>query len=726
MNKLKQLSWSFRRIAQIQGSSIDRLRLKDAESYLSEDLDSLEDVRVLCEQLDIKIQRVELKEPDRTLLPLLAYVNGSGWGVVTDRHPDGSWLFVQEKKEAYLSGNDDVAVLALIETGQLVNDKTGLFSSLIGKVFSSHKGVISEVVFASIFINALAVAVSLYTMQVYDRVIPTRSEETLIILTTGVFLIIVLEFIMKLARSRVINSVVIQMDGALTRNIFDRLLNVRVDQLSGSVGTLAGQIRGYEQVRGFLTASTLFTLVDFPMALLFIGLIAYIGTPLMAAAPAFFGLIAILVGLMMGRRINKLALVGAKASNQKTGLLVEVVEGVETIKAGSGGWKFLARWLKVSNETIHNDVKVRNSTESVQYIAGMLHQISYASIVVAGALAATEGLITMGALIACSILSGRILQPVMQIPNLLVQRAHSLAAVDGLEQLYGLESDHHGIQRPLTPGHLSGELTIDKVQFAYGEGPLALQVANLKIKQGDKVGVLGPIGAGKSTLLRLLSGMYRPQEGRILLDGLDLAHINRQVISQNIGYLQQDHRLFQGTLRENLLIGLPDPGDEVIHKALMRSGLLRLVSVHPQGLELPIFEGGKGLSGGQRQLVAFTRLLLCETIVLLLDEPTATMDNEQERLCLSVLQEELTPEKTLVLATHKPALLSLVDRLLVIMGNQIVMDGPRDEVLAQLAGNGASSLGKNKAVDPDLSPPISTGVKIVNTNIINNGGLSSG
>jgi ATP-binding cassette subfamily C protein LapB len=380
----------------------------------------------------------------------------------------------------------------------------------------------------------------------------------------------------------------------------------------------------------------------------------------------------------------------------------------------------------VSNETIHNDVKVRNSTESVQYIAGMLHQISYASIVVAGALAATEGLITMGALIACSILSGRILQPVMQIPNLLVQRAHSLAAVDGLEQLYGLESDHHGIQRPLTPGHLSGELTVDKVQFAYGEGPLALQVANLKIKQGDKVGVLGPIGAGKSTLLRLLSGMYRPQEGRILLDGLDLAHINRQVISQNIGYLQQDHRLFQGTLRENLLIGLPDPGDEVIHKALMRSGLLRLVSVHPQGLELPIFEGGKGLSGGQRQLVAFTRLLLCETIVLLLDEPTATMDNEQERLCLSVLQEELTPEKTLVLATHKPALLSLVDRLLVIMGNQIVMDGPRDEVLAQLAGNGASSLGKNKAVDPDLSPPISTGVKIVNTNIINNGGLSSG
>jgi ATP-binding cassette subfamily C protein LapB len=264
------------------------------------------------------------------------------------------------------------------------------------------------------------------------------------------------------------------------------------------------------------------------------------------------------------------------------------------------------------------------------------------------------------------------------------------------------------------------------VEFAYGEGPLALQVANLKIKQGDKVGVLGPIGAGKSTLLRLLSGMYRPQEGRVLLDGLDLAHINRQVISQNIGYLQQDHRLFQGTLRENLLIGLPDPGDEVIHKALTRSGLLRLVSVHPKGLELPIFEGGKGLSGGQRQLVAFTRLLLCETIVLLLDEPTATMDNEQERLCLSVLQEELTPEKTLVLATHKPALLALVDRLLVIMGNQIVMDGPRDQVLAQLASNGASSLGKNKAVDPDSSPPTGSRVKIVNTNITNNGGLSSG
>jgi ATP-binding cassette subfamily C protein LapB len=230
---------------------------------------------------------------------------------------------------------------------------------------------------------------------------------------------------------------------------------------------------------------------------------------------------------------------------------------------------------------------------------------------------------------------------------------------------------------------------LHNVKFSYGDNPLALVIAQLDIQPKERIAVLGPIGAGKSTLLRLLSGLYCPQEGSLLLDNLDLAHINRQVVSQNVGYLQQDHRLFQGTLRENLLIGLPDPGDDALLTAMRRTGMDRFVASHPKGLDRAIMEGGKGLSGGQKQLVAFTRLILCSPSVMLLDEPTATMDDEQERRCLSVLAQEAQAGKTMVIVTHKPSVLPLVTRIIVIAGNSIVLDGPRDVVLQQLQSNNA-------------------------------------
>jgi ATP-binding cassette subfamily C protein LapB len=225
---------------------------------------------------------------------------------------------------------------------------------------------------------------------------------------------------------------------------------------------------------------------------------------------------------------------------------------------------------------------------------------------------------------------------------------------------------------------------LSDIKFAYGDNPPALVVPKLEIHPQERIAILGPIGAGKSTLLRLLSGLYHPQEGRVLLDNLDLDHIHRQVLSQHIGYLQQDHRLFQGTLRENLLIGLPDPGDDALLAAMRRTGMDHLVASHPKGLGRPIMEGGKGLSGGQKQLVAFTRLILCNPSILLLDEPTATMDEEQERRCLSVLAQEAQAGKTMVIVTHKPSVLPLVTRLIVVAGNSIVLDGPRDVVLQQL------------------------------------------
>jgi ATP-binding cassette subfamily C protein LapB len=282
----------------------------------------------------------------------------------------------------------------------------------------------------------------------------------------------------------------------------------------------------------------------------------------------------------------------------------------------------------------------------------------------------------------------------MAIPGLLVQHAHAQAALQGIERIYQLKTDHHGTPSPLAPTQIGGHFKLEDVTFAYGDNPPALSIGQWEVKPAERIAILGPIGAGKSTLLRILSGMYTPQAGRVLLDQLDLSHINRQVVCQHIGYLQQDHRLFQGSLRENLLIGMPDPGDEAILHAMKQTGMDRFVASHPRGLARQIAEGGKGLSGGQKQLVAFTRLVLCDPTVWLLDEPTASMDDDQERRCLSVLAQRAQQGKTLVIVTHKPSLLPLVNRMVVMSGNGIVLDGARDQVLNELQARHAKATGQ--------------------------------
>jgi ATP-binding cassette subfamily C protein LapB len=428
----------------------------------------------------------------------------------------------------------------------------------------------------------------------------------------------------------------------------------------------------------------LFTLIDLPLALVFLVLIMWIATPWVALVPTVAALLVLYLGLAMREQTRLHAKLGAALANMKTGLLVEAVEGIETIKAGSGGWKFLSRWIEVNSTTIQNDLKMRRTSEGANYWTAAVQQIAYAGLIAVGAMVVMRGEMTMGALIACSILIGRILAPIMALPNLMVQHAHAQAALEGIERLYNLKADMDDVDQALAPDSIQGQYRLESVKFAYGDNPPSLIVPRLSIQPGERVAVVGPIGAGKSTLLRLLSGLYQPQEGRIHLDDLDITQIQRQVLNQHIGYLQQDHRLFQGTLRENLLIGLPDPGDESLLQAMRRTGMDQFVAAHPKGLARPISEGGKGLSGGQKQLVAFTRLVLCNPQIMLLDEPTATMDDEQERKCLMVLWQEAQNGKTLIVVTHKPSLLALVNRIVVIAGNQIVLDGPRDAVLNQL------------------------------------------
>jgi ATP-binding cassette subfamily C protein LapB len=337
---------------------------------------------------------------------------------------------------------------------------------------------------------------------------------------------------------------------------------------------------------------------------------------------------------------------------------------------------------------------MRDITERNQHLTAFFQQVAYVLLVASGALMISKGELSMGALIACSILSGRVLQPVAMIPAQLVQWASVKASVQSLDRIWQLESDHHGVAHPLTPETIQGGYKLEKISASYGGPVKALNIAQLTIQPGEKIGVLGPIGAGKTTLLRLLSGMYKPQEGRVLLDQLDIAHISKPVLAEQVGFLQQEGRLFAGSLRDNLILGLIDPGDDAILAAADKTGLLRtVISAHPKGLMQDITEGGMGLSAGQRQLVNLTRLYLRLPTVWLLDEPTASMDRQTESVVLQSLRNQLQPQHTLVVVTHKPELLVLVNRIIVVAQHQVVLDGPRDEVLARLNNPAPTSTG---------------------------------
>jgi ATP-binding cassette subfamily C protein LapB len=706
-------AWALQKLAAMQGGRIDALLMNEAEQQIQGSKDPLRHLKVVSQKMGWSTP-VYPRSPDRAHLPMLCYTSAKQWAVVVDRNPQGEWVLAKSDGLHTLNGQDLLGCLAQLKLGADTRLGMRLFSASkkaitffdhIRSTLVVYRSELLEAGIASAFIGFLALATSLYSMQVYDRVIPTRGEHTLIILSVGVFLAVVIELAIKFTRSHIMDHVVVGMDERLSREVFQRLLQLRVDQVPTAVGTLAGQLRGYEQLRNFYTASTLFTLIDLPLALLFLVLIAWIATPLVAFVPVTAVVLVLVLGMGMRRQVREHARQGAAMANMKTGLLVEAVEGIETIKAGSGGWKFLSRWIDVNAATIQNDLQMRRTTERSNYSIAAVQQIGYAALIAVGAVVVMRGEMTMGALIACSILSGRILTPIMALPNLMVQHAHAQAALEGIERLYTLKTDHEEVDQALVPETIEGHYRIEGVKFAYGDNPQSLVVPKLEFKAGERVAVVGPIGAGKSTLLRLLSGLYPAQEGRIHLDNLDITHIQRQVLNQHIGYLQQDHRLFQGTLRENLLIGLPDPGDEALLQAMRRTGMDQFVGAHPKGLARTISEGGKGLSGGQKQLLAFTRLVLCDPQILLLDEPTATMDEAQERKCLEVLMQQAQSGKMLVVVTHKPNLLALVDRIVVVAGHQILLDGPRDTVIEQLRQRAVpSTAGPRQHVQPTQAP----------------------
>lgn len=623
--------------------------------------------------------------PLRDELPMVALIPGVGCRIIYARTPDGHWLMESAtgSQELYQLpvGGGYAAIVGPMAPRKDAFTALAMFREALG----ARIGIFVQAAVASLLANLLALAASLYSMQVYDRVIPTQGVATLVVLTLGVLIAAVLELVVKMARSIILERSVKGMDLELSHKIFLRLLGIRMDQFPASVGTLSAQLRSYETIRGFASSATLYLAVDAPFALLFLGVIWLLAGVQVAAVPAVFLLAALAIGLFYRRRIARHAETANFAANRKLGLLVETVESAEFVKAAGAGWQQLARWDALNRQSVDDDIKIRHYSEQANYFAAFMQQVSYIMLVAAGAwIASTSTDLTMGGLIACSILSGRVLGPVGALPGLIVQWAHARAALDSLEKVFSLQRDNHEVVRPLVPERIQGNYQVADLRFTYPGRPETLALGRLHIRAGEKVAILGHVGAGKSTLLKLLAGLYRPAEGRVLLDGLDMQQIARGHLSERIGYCPQDVKLLAGTLRDNLLAGLSGIEDSKILHACQITGLSALIAAHPKGFDLDIAEGGGGVSGGQKQLIALTRLLLASPDVWLLDEPTAAMDEQTEQRGLAALRQAIAPEQTLVLVTHKPVLLGLVDRLVILAPSGIVMDGPRDAVLDKL------------------------------------------
>ncbi len=696
------------RLAQLRREPMDGLALRGVLEHCTPDQPPTEVVEHLAQQLNL-FAPTWLKQPDEGRLPMLALSPDGRWGMVTARNAEQQWAvswwdagsgqFVEVFSDGFEPGHR-FARWSLAQ--RFIASRSPTFKLIVSEILNQKRGLF-DVAAGTLAISLLALGTSFYSMQVYDRVVPTQAQSTLLVLSIGVTLAILFEMLGKWVRSHLLNRMTDAIDQRLARAVYTRFLTLRLDQLPPSVGTTSARLRGYETVRGFLVGIATQVIVDIPLALLALAVLAAIGGPI-ALVPALFLVLGLIAGLVFRGRVERLAKMGTPAQHFKTGLLVESIEGAETIKSGQGGWRMLSRWLEATDQSRHYDLEMRTVSERSQHLVATLHQLAYVSIVAFGATQVGHSGLTMGGLIACSILAGRILSPVTMVPNQVVQWAHAKVAIQDLDRLWALQQDHPQDVRPLQLDRILGRFDLSDVRFNY-PGTLGLLVAGLQIRPGERIAVLGGIGSGKTTLLRVLSGMYKPQEGRITLDGVDLDLISRSSLAARTGYVPQDGRLFAGTLRENLILGLTDPGDDAILAAAERTGLLEaVIASDPRGLERTIAEGGIGLSGGQRQLVHVTRALLRKPTIWLLDEPTASMDHGLETKVIHALQAELRerPDSTLVLVTHKPQMLTLVDRIIVFAKQRIVMDGPRDAVLQKLTEKPSPSVDERAAarVDP--------------------------
>lgn len=562
------------------------------------------------------------------------------------------------------------------------------FWSAIG----AQRFVYRDVLAAAALVNLFALAFPIFSMNVYDRVVPNAAVETLWAMAIGIVLILCADLWLRNLRSRFVDEASARIDVELSARLMERVLGLRLAHRPESVGSFASNLRGFEQVRDFIASSTVTALIDLPFALLFVLVMAWLSPWLAIPVVVVFAVIVIL-GWVLQHRLHQLSESTWRASAQRNATLIESLTGLETIKAQGAEGAIQAKWERANTFLARINVRMRALSASAMYGTAWLTQLTSVSVVVIGVYLIGERQLTMGALIAAGMLAGRALAPAGQVVGLLMQYQGARTALESLDKLMAQPVERPSPAEGGAPfvqrSDFKGEIELRNLRFAYpNREDLALDGVSLRIAPGEKVAFIGRVGSGKSTLQRLVMGLYQPMEpngGAVLLDGIDLRQLDPADVRRNIGHVAQDVLLFHGSLRDNIAFGMPYADDAAIVAAAEVAGLTDFVHRHPKGFDLPVGERGELLSGGQRQAVGIARAVLHNAPILLLDEPTSAMDFSTEAHVTQRLA-DFAQGKTVLLVTHRTSLLAFVERVIVIDHGRVVADGPRDRIMEALQG----------------------------------------
>ncbi|MES9971427.1 MAG: type I secretion system permease/ATPase [Candidatus Thiodiazotropha sp.] len=550
-----------------------------------------------------------------------------------------------------------------------------------------------DVLLSSFLINVFALASPLFIMNVYDRVVPNNAIETLWVLAIGIAIVYSFDVIMRSLRGYFIDVAGKKSDILLSAMLFERVLGIKMAARPPSVGAFANNLREFESIRDFITSATVVTLVDLPFVLLFLLVIWFIGGPLVYV-PMVCIPIVIVYGILIQSPLRRSVEATYRASAQKGATLIESLTAVETIKHLGAESEVQRKWEQLTGHIAHWGVRSRLLSASVSNVATFFQQMSQVGIVVLGVYLIAEGELSMGALIAGVILVGRALAPMAQVANLAVRYYQAKTALGSLNNVMELPIERPEDKSFLSREQFQGDIELDDVSFSYpGEEKMALRNVSMTISAGEKVAIIGKVGSGKTTIEKLMLGLYDPDSGAVRIDGADLRQVDPADLRRSIGYVPQDIMLFYGSVKDNIVLGAPYADDNDILEVAKIAGVMDFVNQHPQGFDMQVGERGEQLSGGQRQAIAIARALLLDPPVLMLDEPSNSMDNSTE----AILKRQLSvyaKDKTLILVTHRSSLLDLVDRLIVIDAGRVIADGPKAQVLEALKQNRSGAAAK--------------------------------
>lgn len=542
-----------------------------------------------------------------------------------------------------------------------------------------------HVMIASFVANTMALSGVLFSMQVYDRVVPSESLPTLYVLFIGVMVALVFDFTMRLMRIKVIDLLGKRADLRISDQVFGHALRLKNSVRPKSTGTFISLLRELESVRDMITSSTVSIIADLPFFFFFLLIFWMIAGPL-AWVPAGAVLLMILPGLLAQKKLARLARLAQRESTLRNAMLVETVQGMDDIKTLQAEQSFQQKWNHYNHVSAEAALELRGLVNRLTTWTQNVQTMVFALVVLFGAPMVMAGDLTTGSLVAASILSSRMLAPLSQVTQLLTRWQQAKLGLEGLSQLMQSPVDHPDGSKRVHRGLIRGDYQCKDASFKYSKDDpvIALKIDELNIKPGERIAILGKNGAGKSTLLQALAGSLEPTAGQMMLDGIAMSHLDPADLRRDVAILTQNSRLFHGTLYDNLTLGAPDASDEDVVRALTLTGAIEFVRKIPKGLDYLLMEGGHGLSGGQRQALLLSRLLIRQPSVLILDEPTASLDENSEKNFLNAL-DEWADQRSLIIATHRMSVLRIVNRIIVVDNGRIVLDDDREAALSRLS-----------------------------------------